>query len=41
MTLMGMLPADDGGTGEGRADAPVFPQVYFLGGAWRATRVAS
>lgn len=39
VTLMGMLPSGSSGTGEGRADAPVFPQVYFLGGAWTATRV--
>jgi hypothetical protein len=37
VTLMGMLTVH--GTGAGRADAPVFPQVFFLGGDWTATRV--
>jgi hypothetical protein len=38
---MGVLAADgDTVTGEGRADAPIFPEVYFLGGDWTATRVA-
>lgn len=39
VTLMGMLPAGNSATGEGRANAPTFPQVYFLGGAWTAMRV--
>lgn len=41
VTLMGVLAANGNTvTGEGRADAPIFPQVYFLGGDWMATRVA-
>ena len=41
VTLMGVLAANGNTvTGEGRADAPIFPQVYFLGGDWTATRVA-
>jgi hypothetical protein len=40
VTLMGMLDASgDAVNGEGRADAPIFPEVYFLGGDWTATRV--
>jgi hypothetical protein len=41
VTLMGVLAANvNTMTGQGRADAPVFPRVYFLGGDWTATRVA-
>jgi hypothetical protein len=40
-TVWGVLTRDGSTvTGEGRADAPIFPQVYFLGGNWTATRVA-
>lgn len=42
VTLMGVLAATGNAvTGEGRADASIFPQVYFLGGDWTATRVAA
>ena len=35
VTLAGTLGAT---SGQGRSSAPIFPVVYFLGGAWSAVR---